>query len=210
MGKNRIFDAPRKAKGIRVTRLAAVAALALALTACAAGRVAVRDPLDAAEHIRLAGIYEAKAAFPLALDEYIKAAEAGETNGGAWFSAGNMALRLNRLDEAETYYRKAIAIDPGSAVSYNNLGWLYMEKGEMDKAEAEVNEALRLDPIRPYIYLDTLGVIALRRKAYGAAAQYLNAAYGLVPETDADGGKEISSHLRELDGLAGDKAKTAE
>lgn len=53
---------------------------------------------------------------------------------------------LNKLDEALAYCQRAIAILPEEASFHFNLGFLYIKRGEMEKAQASFDEALKLDP----------------------------------------------------------------
>lgn len=192
-----------------MTRMILFAVLIFSLWACAVDMATRRDPLDPAEHLRLGGIYESKGAFDLALAEYIKAVREDETNPDAWFAAGNMELRLKMFGQAERDYAKALEINPSNAVYHNNLGWLYMELGKFDRAEAEAATARRVDPEHEYIYLDTLGVIAMRRKDYTEAGRYLEAAAQGASVGNSGGKKEIYSHLLELYNLTGDRDKAA-
>lgn len=192
---------------IRKTLL--LVALASMLSACAAIYPSASDPLSATEHLRLGGIYEAKGSFDLALIEYGKAIHIDEANAAAWFAAGNIELRRTNFTEAVQYYKTAIKLKPSEAAYHNNLGWLYMEIGDLAEAEAEAKTALGLDPSHGYIYLDSLGVIAMRLKSFKAAEQYLNEAARTVPADDIAGAGEINAHLRELYKLTGGVDKDA-
>ena len=173
-------------------------ALAVVLCACAATLPPANDPLSAEEHLRLGSIYEAKGSPALALAEYGKAINIDDTNAGARFSAGNIELADRNFIEAAKHYRKAIELKPAEAAYHNNLGWVYMETGDMTKARAQVKEALALDPAHGYVYLDTLGVIATRANAYKEAGQYFNEAAKSVPVDDTAGVDEINAHIQEL------------
>jgi tetratricopeptide (TPR) repeat protein len=51
-----------------------------------------------------------------------------------------------RFDEAETFFVRAIGIDPQLAGAHMNLAYLYMLKGAPDKTISELKEVLRLEP----------------------------------------------------------------
>lgn len=51
-----------------------------------------------------------------------------------------------RLDEARTMYEKAIKLDPGYAVAYNDLGVIYESVGLFKEAEDYYLQAVKLDP----------------------------------------------------------------
>jgi tetratricopeptide (TPR) repeat protein len=67
----------------------------------------------------------------------------------ASFDEGVRALKADKLDEAESAFRAVIA--KGGAVAYvrNNLGVVYQERGQHEKAVTEFREAIRLDPRYP-------------------------------------------------------------
>src|SRR6202044_2109974 len=53
---------------------------------------------------------------------------------------------LGRMDEAEARLRKALAIDPGSSVTHNNLGNILKDKGLLDDGIASYRQAIASDP----------------------------------------------------------------
>jgi protein O-GlcNAc transferase len=59
---------------------------------------------------------------------------------------GNEMLERGDLGGAERCYRAATALDPGSAPSHLNLGYVLKEQGRPDEAQAELGHALALDP----------------------------------------------------------------
>ncbi len=57
------------------------------------------------------------------------------------------ALRkLSQGGSAEQQLLAALAIDPDDAYTHANLGWLYLEKGDREKATLHFRESLRLNP----------------------------------------------------------------
>jgi Flp pilus assembly protein TadD len=67
----------------------------------------------------------------------------------ASFDEGVRALKAGKLDEAEQAFGTVLA--KGGAVAYvhNNLGIVYQERGQHEKAVTELREAIRLDPRYP-------------------------------------------------------------
>jgi cellulose synthase operon protein C len=59
-----------------------------------------------------------------------------------WLSSGR------QFAEAETYYQKAIELDPKRADAWANLGLLYMQTGEETKARSALEKAHTLDDFR--------------------------------------------------------------
>ena len=68
---------------------------------------------------------------------------------GYWaihYNLGNEYLLLDRLDEAEASYRRALAINAHMAPVYHNLGVLLVRRGRLGEALAALERALDLDP----------------------------------------------------------------
>jgi tetratricopeptide (TPR) repeat protein len=61
-------------------------------------------------------------------------------------AAGDQAWRAQRLDEAERYYRIAVAADPGSIVAIERLSLLLLALGRFDAVKAEVDRIHQLEP----------------------------------------------------------------
>ncbi|TXT21685.1 MAG: TPR repeat-containing protein, partial [Gallionellaceae bacterium] len=62
------------------------------------------------------------------------------------FNRGYSYRQTNRLDEAAESYRKALALDPGFADGYVNLGNVLYEQGRLDEAIENYRKALALNP----------------------------------------------------------------
>jgi tetratricopeptide (TPR) repeat protein len=127
----------------------------LFLSGCALPRIIVLDdPLTPEEHLNLGVTYEQDGEFDNALKEYHTASEKLPL---AYLYIGNIYFQKADLDEAESYYKKAVKKDPENADVYNNLAWLYYTKGEnLDEAERFALRAIELNPSRRVIYEDTL------------------------------------------------------
>jgi tetratricopeptide (TPR) repeat protein len=82
----------------------------------------------------------------------------------AWVDLGNVAADRGRRAEAETAYRRALAIDAEDRDALNNLAWLLLEEGvRLTQAEdLAARAATAPGPDRPRAQ-DTLGRIQLAR-----------------------------------------------
>lgn len=60
--------------------------------------------------------------------------------------AGLEKQRIGNLAEALSLYQKAIVIDPGYAVAYNDLGVIYEAMGFPERAEESYLKSLKIDP----------------------------------------------------------------
>ena len=76
---------------------------------------------------------------------YKKALDVSPDNFDAHLNYANMLYQQNRLSEALEEYRKAVIINPASAVVSNNLGILHRSMGEYDEALGLFLNALNRD-----------------------------------------------------------------
>jgi tetratricopeptide (TPR) repeat protein len=65
---------------------------------------------------------------------------------GVWLNFGGHFQFLNRNEEADAAYRRAIELKPDYASAYNNLGVTLWNRGRATEAEAAYRRALDLDP----------------------------------------------------------------
>jgi len=64
----------------------------------------------------------------------------------------NLALayeRIDQLNEAITFFRKALTVKPGQVSIYNRIGILYAKQGLLDEAEEAFETCLKVDPKDP-------------------------------------------------------------
>jgi Tfp pilus assembly protein PilF len=73
------------------------------------------------------------------------------------FNAGLEAQRAKNLPLAETFYRKAMEINPDDAMLLNNFGVCLCEQGKTEMAVENYKRAIKLDPTRPMAH-NNLGV----------------------------------------------------
>ena len=81
------------------------------------------------------------------------------------FHLGNLLMRMGRLDEAETYFKQAIALDANLARPYEGLGFTEMRRHNYDKAVEHFKQAVTRDSknhLAHYYYAE-----ALQREAHG-------------------------------------------
>lgn len=182
----------------------------LTLVSCSHVRIVPlsSQALTVDESMKLGAIYESKGETELALREYGNAAAKG--SAAAHFAIANIHIKNRRYNDAESSLLKAVAIDPSNGAYHNNLGWVYMETGRLEKAEEAAKEAIKADPARIYAYLDTLGVIQIKRGRLTEAQKSLSDAAALAPSGEKNGLLEIYGHLLELYNRTGDTEKARE
>lgn len=91
----------------------------------------------------LGGIYLTEQNFAAAERVYKEALEIDSNYSRAHEGLGNACLNLNRLDEAEVHYRKAISLSPQAPDPYYNLACLYSRKGDQQVSMKWLTESLK-------------------------------------------------------------------
>ena len=51
-----------------------------------------------------------------------------------------------QLDEAVRWFRKSVSVDPGSPRTIASLGWLFLDLGDLDRAEYWSERSIELAP----------------------------------------------------------------
>ena len=144
--------------------------------------VVLHDPLTPAEHVTLGVTYEAQGRTELAAREYRAALEQEQGFVPAFVGLGNLAFAGGALEEAEAYYRQALAVAPEDPGANNNLAMLYLARGTgLDEAERLARQALaQSGPLQPYV-LDTMAHIYMRQGRYQDAEAVLEEAESAAP-----------------------------
>jgi len=97
-----------------------------------------------------------------------------------YINPGWAAYRQRRLDEAKTYYQKALLIEPDNAVVHNDLGLVLATLGEKDGAADHYRKAIDLDP--NYFWpRSNLGLLLMSRGRPEEAASQFRKASELNP-----------------------------
>ena len=84
------------------------------------------------------------------------------------FQQGELALKGNRLDEAEKYFRAVLAANPQLAGAYANLGVVYMRRKQWKPALAMLDKAEHLAPGVAGIRLN-IGLVHYRQNDFRSA-----------------------------------------
>lgn len=97
---------------------------------------------------------------------------------------GNAALNRGDIAEAESFYRKAISIDPGYMPAHNNLGNTLQLQGLYNEALSAFREAAGLAPDDYEIY-DNIGITLNALARFDEAIDAFNRAITLAPDAVA-------------------------
>ncbi len=93
-----------------------------------------------------------------------------------YFWYGSACERVGRVEEAERYLSRYLAVNPDSAETLNYLAYIWAEQGiQLEQAEAFIAKALSQDPDNG-AYLDTRGWIQYKRGDYANALKNLRVA----------------------------------
>ena len=81
------------------------------------------------------------------------------SDGEAQYHLGNLLMRINRLDDAETYFNQAAALDPGLAGPYEGRGFIAMRRNKFSEAKDHFRQAAALgsqNHLVHYYYAETI------------------------------------------------------
>jgi tetratricopeptide (TPR) repeat protein len=145
----------------------------------------LHDPLTPKEHATLGLTYEMQGRTDLAAREYERTLRREPGSVPALVGLGNLAFGKGALEEAETFYRKALAVDPMNAGANNNLAMVYLAQDtNLHEAEQLATQALGQSvPLQPYV-LDTIAHIYARQGRFREALSALNNAEVLIPSNN--------------------------
>jgi len=152
-----------------------------------------------------------KASYARAIAEFVAAQMENADRPDAQLSLGNLHLARGETAQAETAYRKAIALDPHFIPAYVNLADLYRALRRDANAERVLHEGLRVVPDSSALH-EALGLTLVRQgKKSAALAQFATAAK-LAPDNARhayiyavalfDAGRQADA-LRQLKTIAG-------
>jgi tetratricopeptide (TPR) repeat protein len=103
---------------------------------------------------------------------------------------GDEYWRIEMLGEAEKAYQEAIRLDKKNAWAYNDLGYMYAEKGiKLQQALVLTLQAMDMKPNEGMI-VDSVGWVYFKRGDKNRAIEYLMKAVDLVPDDP-----ELRCHL---------------
>ena len=196
---------------VKAVFAALMASALLVFTQCSFPRITVlHDPLTAEEHEKLGKIYESRAEFDLAAQQYREALDKDPHMVSSLLLLGDLSFRTKRYPEAESAYRRAIKLQGGNGDIYNNLCWVYLEQNKIDKTEDLISTAMIKTPEHRAYYLDTQGVIFMRMGKVSESISALKEAIALLPKDNAAYLAEAYGHLADAYRKAGDSENALE
>jgi tetratricopeptide (TPR) repeat protein len=112
--------------------------------------------------------------------------------------------RLENYDQAISAYDRVVELDPDYAQAYNSLGYLYLAKGDLDRAKENLEKYRKMvsDEANPY---DSIGELEQARGDYQEALKYYQKALDMNPDL-----RFVLHHLGELYRIQGQYARAIE
>ena len=138
-------------------------------------------PQFVAPYFELAELYVAEKSLEKAIDVYHKVLVLTWKDPVAHLFIGALYMQTGQDSDAIRAFEAAIASQPDAAEGYNNLAYLYAERGrDLDEALTLAKRAVELAPQSGMMH-DTLGWVYFKRGDYTAAAEQLRLAVQRVP-----------------------------
>jgi tetratricopeptide (TPR) repeat protein len=110
-----------------------------------------------------------------------------------FFLRGELADRQKHMEQAESYFKQALDLDPGNALTLNYLGYMLADKGiRLPEALKYIRKAVELDPTNG-AFLDSLGWAYFKLGEYELAEENLRQA---VDRSQSD--PTVHDHLGDL------------
>jgi cellulose synthase operon protein C len=110
---------------------------------------AVKSSPGKSEPALMLAALEQRAGRPREAQAAVDALIANDTDGTAMHSAGLVAFRANRFDEARTRFRQAVDRAPGNAAFWFNLGQAQLALADKPAAKESFQKAVSLQPDSP-------------------------------------------------------------
>lgn len=98
------------------------------------------------------------------------------------FSAGEAALRENKIDEAERNFKAVLAVDPQVAGAYANLGVVHMRRKQWAQALTMLRKAEKLAPTVAGVRLN-IGLVYFRQNDFLSAIKPFESVVKQAPDS---------------------------
>jgi tetratricopeptide (TPR) repeat protein len=125
----------------------------------------------------------------------------------AWYLLAG-AIGEDAKSEKEAAYRKAVALNPDSALAQNGLAWLLVKQGRAKEALPIANRALDLQPDNPAI-IDTLALVAAELGKCSEALVLQRRAVSMVSPKAATAAADVHKRLADYEARCGNAVPDA-
>jgi superkiller protein 3 len=103
-------------------------------------------PINATTYFTAGLLLEKEGNLAAAADKFNQALELKPDHLAACNHLGQIYLKFQQYDKAESLYQKTLKHQPKNTALLNNLAFVYLTQHRYAEAEAELNQALKLDP----------------------------------------------------------------
>jgi tetratricopeptide (TPR) repeat protein len=117
------------------------------------------------------------------IEQLRKIVGADSTNAGATLRLANLLHDGKFMDQAIIYYKKYLALNEGDPDARVDLGICYYERGDKDKAIAEMKKALKYAPKHQLAYFN-LGIVNLGSGNLEEATNWFKKCIDVAPGTE--------------------------
>ncbi len=108
-------------------------------------------PTSGASHYYLGWCHNRQGRADLAMDLFRRAIRLEPDCVPAYLDLAEALFKRKQFQEAEEVCRQGLAVAPNHARLHGNLGLLLIQMGRRPEGEAEIHQALKLDPASPEI-----------------------------------------------------------
>ncbi|MFZ5906226.1 MAG: tetratricopeptide repeat protein [Nitrospirota bacterium] len=119
------------------------------------------NPDLAQAHYNLGVVLQARGNLEEAIDCYRKAAQS-EENAMFYFNLGSALQEKGEFPDAESFYLRALELHPGYAKAHNNLGIVYKQMMQLEKAMLHITKALEIDPAFAEAHVNLAGMLIMQ------------------------------------------------
>lgn len=134
-------------------------------------------------HMQIAVSHIQNQNYPMALKELMTAEDLAPNNASIESNLGLVYFLREHYDMAEKHYLKSISIRNDFTEAKNNLARVYIEVGQLTKAEPLLKDALKdLTFSEYYLIYVNYGILEFKQKNYTASKMYLKKALELDRE----------------------------
>jgi Flp pilus assembly protein TadD len=154
-------------------------------------RALALKPNDAGAHLNLGAAFAQTGKLDRAEDQFRVAVLLSPMNFNAHNLLGKLYFDSKRLSEAEQQFRQSLACEPNLA-AYDHLGYIYMQWGDRNRAEAAFKAALGVNNTDSHAHFN-LGLIYAAADRNAQAVEEMQAARAADPNNP-----EILSTLEKL------------
>jgi tetratricopeptide (TPR) repeat protein len=146
-------------------------------------RALARNPDDATALNNLGWLVSRRNRYSEAVQTFQRAITLDPSSANPHLNLAETYLKMGQTAEAELQFRAAIELAPLNVQAHTKLGQLLLEEGRLDEAEDQFRACIRVVP--SLLAYDYLGLISIRRRAWGEAERAFRAALGL-DESDSN------------------------